>query len=165
MPTAYIVTSGEYSDYGINWVFLDKDLAEAAARRVSPNPDEYGAYRVEEYEIREALPEIRDRLSLSCDVHPDGTVTPGVVGGEQISPEVGREEWPDCESRVYAITGLGRDHVTVYVHGFDHDRVRKRYSEAVAQAKAEAHLIIAAAIEERRKWAAERPSHVTWTSN
>ena len=25
----YVVTSGEYSDYGINRIFLDQDLAEA----------------------------------------------------------------------------------------------------------------------------------------
>lgn len=43
----YIATSGCYSDYGINAVFTDKELAEKYCTAQSKYPEEY---RIEEYE-------------------------------------------------------------------------------------------------------------------
>ena len=65
----YIVTSGSYSDYGINAVFLDRSEAE---RWVQQNhiPDQYDLYgssfEIEEYEVGESSRErIRYRYSLN----------------------------------------------------------------------------------------------------
>src|SRR3990170_494625 len=41
MKKAYVVTKGEYSDYGIEGVFLDKALAERWATRVEGGVEEY----------------------------------------------------------------------------------------------------------------------------
>ena len=43
----YVVTSGEYSGYGIEGVFLDKHKAEIYCAK---NNVKYGDYRIEEYE-------------------------------------------------------------------------------------------------------------------
>ena len=46
----YVITSGEYSDYGIDAVFTDKALAEEYADR---NPSR----RIETYEANKEVPE------------------------------------------------------------------------------------------------------------
>ena len=46
----YIVTCGEYSDYCILAVFLDKTKAEAFAQRYNRGDQQYDEARIEEYE-------------------------------------------------------------------------------------------------------------------
>ena len=52
---AYIVTAGEYSDYHIHKVFLDKDLAERYVRTLRFAPDSHYSFErdaiLEEYDI------------------------------------------------------------------------------------------------------------------
>lgn len=49
--TLYIITSGEYSDYRINCVFLDHELAKEAVKIMG------SGCRIEEYEASTELPE------------------------------------------------------------------------------------------------------------
>lgn len=154
MTTAYVVTSGDYSDYSVDLVFLDKAKAEAFVERMGG--DEYSRYRIEEYEVTEDGPEVRDRLSIVCSVMEDGTITDTwyhmTAGEERLTPEWGRSDWCACESYAYVHLAFASDNpdvVEVSAHGFDHDRVRKRYSELVAQTRAEAHILIAAERERR----------------
>lgn len=48
---AYIVTSGEYSDYSIDAVYMDRESAEAYL--MAHYKDSWGGMRVEEYEVGE----------------------------------------------------------------------------------------------------------------
>lgn len=60
----YIVTSGEYSDYHIDAVFLDRSLAEAYC-------DKYPDTHIEEYIADEEAPET-DKLWYDVSIHADG---------------------------------------------------------------------------------------------
>lgn len=62
--TVYIVTSGEYSDYHIDAVFLDRSLAEAYC-------DKYPDTEIGEYTADEKAPET-DKLWYDVSVHADG---------------------------------------------------------------------------------------------
>lgn len=69
MTTIYVVTQGEYSDYGIVGVFSSKEMAEEVA--VLENNDSWQDARIEEYELNDpALSRIRIRV----DMQKDGTV-------------------------------------------------------------------------------------------
>ncbi len=55
-PTIYVVTSGDYSDYSVDGVFDQRDMAQEFVDRIP------GA-RIEEYSLNPAVPEIRAGFS------------------------------------------------------------------------------------------------------
>jgi hypothetical protein len=69
MATIYIVTSGEYSDYGINAVFDDKEKAEQwiKEKRVIDYL-EAGDYDIEEYKLNPTMPDEYRQGMLPYDV-------------------------------------------------------------------------------------------------
>ncbi|MGW0795916.1 hypothetical protein [Streptomyces sp. NPDC002692] len=129
---AYIATSGSYSDYRIQRVFLDKALA-----------DKYLAdglcEEIEEFEITTTV--TRAVAILRMDWRSAQTFDGRPVGANEHSV-VHREEpagQPACRHTVHRHSADSRwgASTTVMVEGHDHDRVRKVFSEQVAQAKAE----------------------------
>jgi hypothetical protein len=56
--TIYVVTAGEYSDYGIRGVFDDRELAEAFAER----SQRYDSARIEEWDLNPFTEELREGL-------------------------------------------------------------------------------------------------------
>lgn len=66
VQTIYICTSGEYSDYGINAVFTDRELAEAYARDFSR--DSYGGkIEVEEWTANITLDGKWAHIKATCE--------------------------------------------------------------------------------------------------
>ena len=59
MSKVYIVTSGEYSSYGINAVFSEKKLADEYIKRAGEG------YGIEDYELDEPIPEARILVEMS----------------------------------------------------------------------------------------------------
>ncbi len=130
--TAYLATSGSYSDYAVKRVFLDKALAEKYL--ADGLCDE-----IEEFEI--TTTKTKAIAVLRIDWQSASTFNDRPVGESEWST-VRREEdagQPACRHTVHrqpARNGFG-ERVTVMVEGHDHDRVRKVLSEQVAQSKAE----------------------------
>ncbi|MFJ8006089.1 hypothetical protein [Streptomyces fagopyri] len=129
---AYIATSGSYSAYCIRRVFLDEALADKFL--ADGLCDE-----IETFEITTTLPTAVAILRM--DWHSPNTFN-GRTVGESEHENVHREESAGqlaCRHWVHrhgADSTLGAS-TTVIVEGHDHDRVRKVFSEQVAQAKAE----------------------------
>lgn len=67
----YVITSGEYSDYGIDAVFTDKTLAEEYADR---NPSR----RIETYEANKEVPEPADVRWYYVNINTKDTSCIGV---------------------------------------------------------------------------------------
>lgn len=69
MKTIYIVTSGSYSEYGINSVFSTRELAQAAA-------DAYGDAEVEEHELDPEVPNFapKGHRGFSVSMIEDGVL-------------------------------------------------------------------------------------------
>ncbi|MFE5140326.1 hypothetical protein ACFRDV_22060 [Streptomyces fagopyri] len=129
---AYVATSGSYSAYHVQRVFLDKALA-----------DKYLADglcdEIEEFEITTTV--TKAVAILRMDWHSANTFNDRPVGENEHSI-VRREEsagQPACRHTVHRHPADSRwgASTTVMVEGHDHDRVRKVLSEQVAQAKAE----------------------------
>lgn len=55
MSIVYVLTSGTYSDYGIEAIFSTKALAEEA-KKIFTKQQSYNESRIEEYEIFEEVP-------------------------------------------------------------------------------------------------------------
>lgn len=57
IPTAYVITHGEYSDYSIHSVWTDKEEAEKTLallnvqHAIYDNPEDYEEYRIEEFNL------------------------------------------------------------------------------------------------------------------
>lgn len=71
--TIYVVTSGEYSDYGINALFDDRAAAEAFIARFLPHPADDG--RIQEWIVNEHTgPMRRGETPWLAHFDPRGTL-------------------------------------------------------------------------------------------
>lgn len=68
----YIVTSGEYSSYGIDAVFLDKEQAEMFC--ATHNSENFCGYMVEEYGIGKIYGELKYHKNIRVNFTPDGHI-------------------------------------------------------------------------------------------
>ena len=76
--TIYVVTSGEYSDYGINAIFEDKDDAQRYCDQVNAT-EKYGRYGIEDWIIQPKGAPLKIVYHLTAEITRDG------VGTERIS--------------------------------------------------------------------------------
>jgi len=74
MATVYAISSGSYSDYGINYVFRTRDLAEAFLAR-EEGISGWHEYVIEEWELLDELPVRTARYNSYADLEADGTLT------------------------------------------------------------------------------------------
>jgi hypothetical protein len=127
----YLATSGEYSDYHVNYVFARKEDASAYIAHLQDG-------HVEEYDVREGPIQRRTwyRLIWRTDTGDRGASPP--VGLANPSEHA---EYRDFDGRVnYAehqwvvrIDGVS----VLHVSGWDLERVRKVYSEQRAKHEAQ----------------------------
>lgn len=64
--TIYIVTSGAYSDYSIDAVFLDRALADEYCR-LDKERDSYDPARVEEWDVSDSVPSLTSYITIEVD--------------------------------------------------------------------------------------------------
>lgn len=130
--TVYIVTSGSYSDYGINRVYLDRDEAYAHVEAYNATePDE--ERRVEEFVTGPLTTRVEGagfRGQWKAAIKDDRYIrdTP-----EKYSFE---PHWLSEETRINARIEY-RDQSYVTVVGFSREHVEKVLHDTVAQVKAE----------------------------
>lgn len=130
MATAYLASSGSYSDYSVGPVFLDKELA-----------DQYLADGFcDEIEEREVVTERivpGQLLILQWTSAHDSTKGRLPANDWGRTERVVAAEHPDCTHSVWTVAAGAYygERVVVKVQGLDHDRVRKVYSEQVAMAR------------------------------
>lgn len=116
----YVVTSGEYSDYRVEAVYLDRRLADRHAAMVL-----YSYGRVEVLPVRTQLPV---KAMLYVRIFRKHT------GADEIldwGPELAFDDELTMRPRVHEVDQLIR------VEGYDRARVDKVYGERVAKFKAE----------------------------
>lgn len=120
MAKVYVLTSGEYSDYTIEAVKLDKDQAETLERI---HPD----WSVEEYDTDDI--KILDKYRYYVDVRDNGAVYANI-------PYVERPDTPLNRPRYYKAEGLRRNGCwEVYVDAKDSEHAIKIGVDLIAQAK------------------------------
>lgn len=130
--TIWAVSSGEYSDYGVDAVFASRELAEGYVRILTENTSHlsYGDdRRIEEFTYYDALPDWKVIL-----------VARQTIGD---SPrEYVERTWVSWEGETQVKANLWehRGSVDIHVEGTDHQRVRKVFSEKLAQVKADPRM-------------------------
>lgn len=144
MAKVWLLSRGEYSDYSIIAVYDDEAKARAAYDYYSSIETRYNEpNELEEYEISTAVPRRISCLSISIQVVP----FTGDIVGEPNEYEVsewtfdGTEPTPNDDDKIHCqITRPYRegDNIKVYVEGYDHERVRKVFSERLAEVRAAA---------------------------
>lgn len=137
---AWLVSSGEYSDYRVEALFATKELAQ---RYVDIHKDGYrGSPQVDgEYQVIETMPDPVDHLRMwghigkdtSGDVHEEASIrVPGI---------------DDTRFDVTVSVSLPRGSmlasIFLTVEGVDPERVRKAFSERQASALANFDLLVA----------------------
>jgi hypothetical protein len=137
--TIWAVSSGEYSDYGVEAVFATKELAEEYVRIFIENTSRlsYGDdRRVEEFTYYDELPDwkvilvARQTIGASPREYVERTQV-SWEGETQIKADLWEHQGYDADR------GLAID---IHVEGTDHQRVRKVFSEKLAQAKADPRI-------------------------
>ncbi len=108
----YIVTSGDYSDYSIDGVYLSKSIAKEHAKR-----DRHA--EVETHTVRYVAPKKMSQLTLTF--HKKGNFHTMC--------------WPDDYERGAEVERNDEDFIRVI--GFNHEKVRKIMGDLVARYKAE----------------------------
>jgi hypothetical protein len=132
MMTVYLITSGEYSDYHVDWVTLDKAVADAIAATDS-------SYEVGERELLTEVPKHAEVLSITCELDRMGVI---------YESEQKYLRWEADQKPVETVwdkdhdigqfnSGNRRSERSIYVTGTDHERVRKVVSDRRAKALAE----------------------------
>lgn len=117
----YVVTSGEYSDYRVDAVYLDRGLAEQHATLIGS----MDGGRVEVYPIRTVLP--IKAMKVVRHFRKD-------IGQDDVTYELGPDlVFADDVREVDAHEGT----INIVVEGYDQVRVDKVYGERVARFKAE----------------------------
>jgi hypothetical protein len=124
----FLATRGEYSDYHVEHVFLERKDADAY-----PCAD-----RVEEFEVREGPVETRTWHSLTWySQSPDEPETTHEPPYKFANPHEhsGPRDWDGRDGYVTHSWERhdGNDHFALHIHGWDLQRVRKVYSEQRAQ--------------------------------
>ena len=134
MAKIYIVTSGDYSDYGIEAVFSTKEKAEEYVQQHGTN------YRIEDYDIDEEVvkKEIKIWEVIMC-----------FDNFEVIECNVGLygDGWGSHmkDTFKYFLTWVNQERVSLYVEADCMDRAIKIASERIAQIKANKDLLYAKA--------------------
>jgi hypothetical protein len=158
------VSQGEYSDYRVEFL-AQRDVAEAFVERMNSSiGTRYGEYRIEEFDVLTEMPEIRDQLSSRVTIYEDGHTDQT----DHVTPYY-NAKWDYFYTRVSPnqayISSTDRPWVIeVFVDGYDHDRVNKRLSELVAEAKANWQILVEAerlrrteaSLEYKRRMAGQR---------
>lgn len=136
--TVYLITSGSYSDYYVNWVTSDADLAAKI--------EALGNFEVEPMDLITEVPKHKQFLTLMCRMDRMGVLTEN-----ESSWLVWNDYDQECldRSRAYPPmqyagspvtfdpTTRGYAEFVVEVCGTDVERVRKVYSDRKAQWLAE----------------------------
>lgn len=133
--SVWIISSGEYSDYSVLAVVKGgKKAAKSLAARANAHGSTYTEYRVEELPVVDADVERVEILTLTAEIRDAG---PSVK--EERDPYY-RVEWPF--DALYGAPSVSWRWVRapihqgrggrLEVHGVDHERVRKVYSERKA---------------------------------
>jgi hypothetical protein len=138
MTTVYAVSSGSYSDYGINHVFRTRELAEAFLARATAVRG-WQEYEIEEWELLDELPRAEARYRAYATLMPDGTLGDISIHGDLMS-EDRAETTKESESQLDAGTGpwAPRDGTRLGVAGRrTHDEAQKALYDLAARVKAE----------------------------
>lgn len=133
MTTVYLVTSGEYSDYCVDAVYLDKEQAELHVERGNAT-EKYADYALEEWELSDKAPEIYPHFSHSAYVHKDGHLTyEHVDGGGRLASEP-TELTVGFNEEYYRRWGTEPWHSTpLNVYGPDEESVEKAFADKLAE--------------------------------
>lgn len=145
MAKVWAVTEGEYSDYQVLAVFSTKAAAEAWAENDNALDRRYGGLDVEEFDLDPPLRVKVDMWHVHGRVTVDGeradTKPLSMWGGELTYPN---DRSTAANSQVrhhaeYVYDGvMYPEKVTVYVRGWDKERVARIYSDTMARLVAEA---------------------------
>lgn len=132
MTTAYIATTGSYSDFTIVRVFLDKELADQFL--ADGFCEEIAEHKVAEKRI---VPGQLLHLQWTSPYETSSGTVP--ADDWQRVERVEADGQPACDHQVFRrdATWHRGEHVVVVVRGLDHERVRKTYSEQVAMTRVE----------------------------
>ena len=133
MAKIYIVTSGEYSDYGINAVFSTEEKAQEFRQQCGTD------YRIEVFDIdREVKKETKLwRVEMRFDNFEVSECSAGLFSdswGYHMKDTF--EYWLDCEDERY---------IRLYIESDCMDRAIKIASERIAQIKANKDMLYAKA--------------------
>lgn len=118
---AYVVTQGEYSDYQIVEVFLDEEQAELFVER--HNKVYRGDARVETYDVSSSVDEIVPKLEARY---------PAQVDYREVTEPSYHEGWIWAK-QAKPITRAWSYPWGVWVEGCDFERVKKAFSDRLAQ--------------------------------
>ena len=142
----WLVTAGEYSDFHIVAAFTTEALAEEYASHTKGSYGR-GTADVEEWDLNDALPELKEWLELTtaidgeCQVVKDEAVTSSQWVTQKL-PAASRSRFHPDQASMSPIYGFPVPTVTVTTEGVDHDRVRRVHSEALALAKASVDVFL-----------------------
>ena len=75
----YVVTSGEYSEYGIDSVFIDKHKAEIYCAENNKSEYGYNDYRIEEYESEDENIEGDLEIAWRYEINDDDRRAWGII--------------------------------------------------------------------------------------
>ena len=142
--TIWAVSSGEYSDYDVNFIFEAKEDAERYAAGMG---DEY---RVEAFNLvpsgmpfttwKRLTVSWREHLFMSWDPNPEEReVSCSSLQKTEPMPQ------PKVSKGIWSAFGSDKDNGYLTVEGDDHERVRKVFTEQLAGFKLELPLRHAAA--------------------
>jgi hypothetical protein len=133
MTKVYIITSGEYSDYRINAVFLDHEKALLYVERANGDNDRWQEYGIEEWDANEEVPFWGTVYSENAEIFPDQDAHFWASGS-----------WyePIDKSGIEVRISEGNNRIFVSVKGVDEQRVKKVLSERVANVRAEYDIIL-----------------------
>jgi hypothetical protein len=136
MKPIWAVTTGQYSDYEVVAVFASKELAEEYVRITVANTNRPSStdLRVEDFTYYDELPEHHVVLlaaeTIGAQPYPYREYT-DVVWGAPKPFKADLWERPNYQAGFC---------IEVRVEGTDHQRVRKVFSEKLAQAKADPRI-------------------------
>lgn len=135
MGEVWAVTEGEYSAYRVVCVCPTKELADSVAEKLAgTGPNDY---EVQSFRFFTELPDVVYQLDIDTADVEAGTPHETLFG---YLPD----EAPTLVCHYWVSVPYGDPRVVgVHVHGMDHERVRKVFTEQWAQAKADAPILIA----------------------
>lgn len=73
MKVVYLVSHGEYSDYSVDYVCPDKDLADALCAKLNIGTNEYTRWQVEERPLIESPDQVMRTIWSYVEIDIDGT--------------------------------------------------------------------------------------------
>lgn len=148
----WFASSGEYSDYRVNAVFISKELAQKYVDTVNTDKKYDGDSYIEPdddegYELIESLPEPIKQIRRYATIYNDHEEGERLIE-ENVFPGI-NEVLPPADDRYYVILAFRPnryphelDRIQLSVEGSDIERVNKVYSEKLAQIKAEFDIIV-----------------------